>query len=61
MDLSKFDQPGGKTELAKQLHDAIRKVGFFYIVNFGLSQEQVDRQFAIGKEVFVSLIDQLSP
>lgn len=26
--------------------------GFFYITNFGLSQEQVDRQFAIGKEVF---------
>jgi isopenicillin N synthase-like dioxygenase len=26
--------------------------GFFYITNFGLNQEQVDRQFAIGKEVF---------
>lgn len=26
--------------------------GFFYIVNFGLTQEQVDEQFAIGKEVF---------
>lgn len=26
--------------------------GFFYIINFGLSQEQVDEQFAIGKEVF---------
>ncbi len=28
------------------------RAGFFYIINFGLSQEQVDRQFAIGKEVF---------
>lgn len=26
--------------------------GFFYVVNFGLSQNEVDRQFAIGKEVF---------
>lgn len=26
--------------------------GFFYIINFGLTQEQVDRQFAIGKNVF---------
>lgn len=27
-------------------------LGFFYITNFGLSQEDVDRQFAIGKEIF---------
>jgi isopenicillin N synthase-like dioxygenase len=26
--------------------------GFFYIINFGLSQEEVDRQFSIGKEIF---------
>lgn len=26
--------------------------GFFYITNFGLTQEEVDRQFAIGKEIF---------
>ncbi|TQS32193.1 hypothetical protein Golomagni_07500 [Golovinomyces magnicellulatus] len=25
---------------------------FFYIINFGLSQEAVDRQFSIGKELF---------
>lgn len=52
LDLSKFDQPGGKEELAKQLFDAIQNIGFFYIVNFGLGQEEVDRQFAIGKSVF---------
>lgn len=27
-------------------------IGFFYIINFGLSQEEVDRQFSIGKEIF---------
>ncbi|UKZ82961.1 hypothetical protein TrVFT333_010762 [Trichoderma virens FT-333] len=52
LDLSQFEQPGGKERLAKQLHEAIQKIGFFYITNFGLSQEAVDRQFAIGKEVF---------
>ncbi|KAI0852785.1 Clavaminate synthase-like protein [Daldinia vernicosa] len=52
LDLSQFDQPDGKQKLAAQLFDAIQKIGFFYITNFGLTQEQVDRQFAIGKEVF---------
>ncbi|KAF4462758.1 flavonol synthase [Fusarium albosuccineum] len=52
LDLSKFDRPGGKEALAKQLFDAIQNIGFFYIVNFGLTQEQVDRQFAIGKSIF---------
>ncbi|KAI0126840.1 hypothetical protein BJ170DRAFT_707976 [Xylariales sp. AK1849] len=52
LDLSQFDQPGGKDKLAKQLFDAIQSIGFFYVTNFGLTQEQVDRQFAIGKKVF---------
>ncbi|EKG17700.1 Isopenicillin N synthase [Macrophomina phaseolina MS6] len=52
LDLSQFDAPGGKQKLAAQLFDAIQNVGFFYVVNFGLTQEEVDRQFAIGKEVF---------
>ncbi|KAJ4264264.1 hypothetical protein NW762_005459 [Fusarium torreyae] len=44
--------PGGKEALAKQLFEAIQNIGFFYIINFGLSQEQVDHQFAIGKSLF---------
>ncbi|KAH7303989.1 hypothetical protein B0I35DRAFT_454991 [Stachybotrys elegans] len=52
LDLSQFDQPGGKEALAKKLFDALQNIGFFYIVNFGLSQEQIDKQFAIGKSVF---------
>ena len=38
--------------MAAQLKDAVHNVGFFYITGFGLSQEEVDRQFAIGKEFF---------
>ncbi|KAI0197598.1 Clavaminate synthase-like protein [Astrocystis sublimbata] len=52
LDLSQFEQPGGKQRLANQLFEAIQKIGFFYVINFGLTQEQVDEQFAIGKEVF---------
>ncbi|KAK4550495.1 hypothetical protein LTR36_000074 [Oleoguttula mirabilis] len=52
LDLSQFDAPGGKQKLANQLRDAVHNVGFFYISNFGISQEEVDRQFAICKEVF---------
>jgi isopenicillin N synthase-like dioxygenase len=52
LDLSKFDEPDGKQALAKQLYDAMQTTGFFYIINFGLSQERVDRQFAIGKSLF---------
>lgn len=52
LDLSKFDQPGGKQALADQLFKAIQTIGFFYIINFGLEQEEVDRQFAIGKSLF---------
>jgi isopenicillin N synthase-like dioxygenase len=52
LDLSVFDTPGGKQKLAAQLFDAINKIGFFYITDFGLSQEEVDEQFAIGKKFF---------
>jgi isopenicillin N synthase-like dioxygenase len=59
LDLSTFDSPGGKEKLASQLSDAINKIGFFYITNFGLSQEEVDRQFAIGKELYTLPTEEL--
>lgn len=52
INLSRFDEPGGKQELAAQLKHAISTVGFFYVTNFGLSEEEVDRQFEIAKEIF---------
>lgn len=58
MDLSQFDTPGGKQRLANQLRDAVHKVGFFYITNFGLDQDAVDQQFAIGKELFDLPVDE---
>ncbi|KAF2140987.1 uncharacterized protein K452DRAFT_229479 [Aplosporella prunicola CBS 121167] len=52
LDLSEFDRPGGKESLAKQLDHAAQHVGFFYVKNFGISQEEVDRQFALGREFY---------
>ncbi|KAF2099076.1 Clavaminate synthase-like protein [Rhizodiscina lignyota] len=52
IDLSKFDEPGGKAKLAAQLKHAISTVGFFYVTNFGLSEEEVDEQFALAKAIF---------
>jgi hypothetical protein len=52
IDLSRFDEPGGKQELAKQLYDAVTKVGFWVVVNTGLDDERVLRQFSIGNTFF---------
>ncbi|KAI5863988.1 Clavaminate synthase-like protein [Durotheca rogersii] len=52
LDLSLYDQPGGKEELVKQLDHAVRNVGFFYVKNFNIPQEEVDRQFALGREFY---------
>ncbi|KAB8206563.1 hypothetical protein BDV34DRAFT_224305 [Aspergillus parasiticus] len=49
LDLSKFDQPGGKQELAAEFTRAIEDVGFFYVKNHGLSREDIDKQFALAK------------
>jgi isopenicillin N synthase-like dioxygenase len=52
LDLEDFDRPGGKQRLAAQLEHAAHHVGFFYVKNFGLSQEQVDNQFTLAKNFF---------
>jgi isopenicillin N synthase-like dioxygenase len=52
IDLSIFDTPGGKEKLAKQLKHAISTVGFFYVVNFGIPESDVDEQFAIAQQLF---------
>lgn len=31
---------------------AAQHVGFFYVKNFNISQEEVDRQFALGREFY---------
>lgn len=50
LDLSEYEKPGGKERLAEQLKYAAANVGFFYVKNFDISQEEVDRQFALVSE-----------
>ncbi|PWY73649.1 Clavaminate synthase-like protein [Aspergillus heteromorphus CBS 117.55] len=47
LDLSLFDEPGGKEKLAAQLKDAAHGVGFF-----GPTQDQISRQYAIGQAFY---------
>lgn len=58
LDLSRFDEPGGKQELAHQLHDAITRLGFWSVVNTGLDDERVLRQFSIGNTFFKEPIEE---
>lgn len=52
IDLSRFDEPGGKQALAEQLYDAVTRVGFWVVTGHGLSDERVLRQFSIGNAFF---------
>jgi len=58
IDLSRFYEPGGKQELARQLYEALTKVGFWVVVNTGLDDERVLRQFSIGNTFFKQPIEQ---
>ncbi|PBK76005.1 Clavaminate synthase-like protein [Armillaria solidipes] len=52
VDLSLYNTPEGRKELAKTLIDAVREKGFFYVKNFNISQERVNGQFALGKRFY---------
>ncbi|KAE9371909.1 putative UPF0676 protein [Stipitochalara longipes BDJ] len=52
LDLEDYGRPGGKERLAKQLEHAVHHVGFFYVKNFGLTDEQVQQQFTLAKAFF---------
>jgi isopenicillin N synthase-like dioxygenase len=50
IDLSLYSEPEGKKELARALLAAVHEKGFFYVKNFNIPQERIDRQFAIGRD-----------
>lgn len=52
LDFSLLATPEGKKELAQTLIKAVREYGFFYVKNFNISQERVNRQYAIGKRLY---------
>ncbi|EXJ58328.1 hypothetical protein A1O7_05753 [Cladophialophora yegresii CBS 114405] len=58
IDLSRFDEPGGKEELAEQLYDAATRVGFWTVVNSGIDDNKVLRQFSIGNTFFKQSLEE---
>ncbi|KAI9046059.1 Clavaminate synthase-like protein [Aspergillus affinis] len=58
IDLSRFDEPGGKEELAKQLYDAVTRVGFWVVVGHGIDDDRVLRQFSFGNAFFKEPIEE---
>ncbi|KAF5389157.1 hypothetical protein D9757_004944 [Collybiopsis confluens] len=52
VDLSLYKTEEGKKQLAQTLIKAVREEGFFYVKNFNISQERVDRQFSLGKQFY---------
>ncbi|KAJ3785557.1 Clavaminate synthase-like protein [Lentinula aff. detonsa] len=52
VDLSEISTPEGKLTQANILLSALKEKGFFYVKNFNISQERVNRQFALGKSFY---------
>ncbi|QKX63731.1 uncharacterized protein TRUGW13939_10902 [Talaromyces rugulosus] len=52
LDISLLKQPGGKQALANQVLNFINNNGFFYVKGHGLTDEQVNRQYAIAQAFF---------
>lgn len=52
LDFAKWDQPGGKETLARELDEAIRDTGFFSLINTGFDPSEVQRQYDIGQSFF---------
>ncbi|KAL8292557.1 hypothetical protein RQP46_001169 [Phenoliferia psychrophenolica] len=49
-----LDAGASPQELARQISDAVKGVGFLHLKGFGISAEDVKRAFAISKELFDS-------
>ncbi|KAJ3900730.1 Clavaminate synthase-like protein [Lentinula edodes] len=52
VDLGEISTPEGKRAQADILLSALKEKGFFYVKNFNISQERVNRQFALGKAFY---------
>ena len=48
LDLSKFDDPVGRQELAKDLYEAATGYGFLTVTNHGISDETYMRQMQLA-------------
>ncbi|KAI0446135.1 2OG-Fe(II) oxygenase family oxidoreductase [Xylaria telfairii] len=51
LDFSIYDTPGGKEKLTEGLKKAVELNGFFYIINTGLKDDDIFRQWHLGDEI----------
>jgi isopenicillin N synthase-like dioxygenase len=61
LDLSKFDLPGGKQELASQVINAARTSGFFSVKNYGISNEDIELQRKLSQAFFDLPLEKKAP
>ncbi|KAG6826197.1 hypothetical protein H0H92_000759 [Tricholoma furcatifolium] len=52
IDLAKYGTPEGNVELVQQVRDAMKTVGFFYVINHGYTLEQTRRTLDIAEIPF---------
>ncbi|EMD36736.1 hypothetical protein CERSUDRAFT_155002 [Gelatoporia subvermispora B] len=57
VDLSKVKTPEGRAELAAQVREAMTTIGFFYVINHGLTQAQNTRIFDVADIPFSQVGD----
>ncbi|KAL7893032.1 Clavaminate synthase-like protein [Trichoderma sp. SZMC 28014] len=52
VDLATYDDgPAARQKIAQDIHEAMTTQGFFYLVNHGLSEQQISRQVDIGHHI----------
>jgi len=52
VDMSLYDAPSGRAELVKVVNTALRRNGFFYLINHGISREHIQQQFSLSHATF---------
>ncbi|KAF4775656.1 hypothetical protein HER10_EVM0012995 [Colletotrichum scovillei] len=61
IDLSKFDTPEGRQQLAKDLYEAATGYGFLYLTNHGISNETYERQMRIANAAMTLKPEEKAP
>ena len=51
IDFAKYGQDGGKEQLVNELRQVVESTGFFYLVNFGLAEAEIEEQWALGRQI----------
>jgi isopenicillin N synthase-like dioxygenase len=61
LDLSKYDDPITRKELAKEFFTALTGTGFFTITNHGISKEEWDQQMDLAHAVMTLSPEEKKP